>query len=104
MAWYEANSGGGLQTVGQKIANSFGIYDMSGNVFEWVEDCWHDSYAGAPTDGRAWTSECSNNWRVQRGGFATSSVRIVRASNRFFGPETNNPYANFDSFRVARDR
>ena len=47
----------GKQTapVGSFAANGFGLYDMVGNVWEWTEDCWHDSYNGAPTDGSAWT-------------------------------------------------
>ena len=42
--------------VGSFRANGFGLHDVSGNVLEWVEDCWHDSYVGAPSDGGAWTS------------------------------------------------
>jgi len=58
---------GGTHPVAGKQANAWGLYDMSGNVTEWTEDCWNSGFAGAPTNGSAWTSgEC--NRRVQRGG------------------------------------
>ena len=60
-------SGNQTVPVGRFGANLFGLHDMHGNVWEWVEDCWNRSYAGAPSDGSAWRSgECSR--RVLRGG------------------------------------
>ena len=52
--------------VGSFAANAFGLYDMAGNVFQWVQDCYHDNYKGAPIDGSAWGGDCS--LRVVRGG------------------------------------
>jgi formylglycine-generating enzyme required for sulfatase activity len=53
--------------VGSYAANAFGLHDTLGNVFEWTEDCWNESFTGAPSDGSAWTSgDCGT--RVQRGG------------------------------------
>ena len=51
-------------------ANQWGLFDMHGNVYEWIEDCWHDDYQGAPTDGEAWRDADSGNCglRVLRGG------------------------------------
>ena len=67
VAWYNVNSGYRTHPVGQKQANELGLYDMSGNVSEWVQDCWNSSYQGAPSDGRAWEQgDCSR--RVLRDG------------------------------------
>jgi formylglycine-generating enzyme required for sulfatase activity len=56
MTWYSLNSISRTHPVGQKQPNAFGLYDMHGNVREWCEDDWHDSYANAPNDGRAWVT------------------------------------------------
>ena len=82
IAWYDGNSGGRTHPVGQKAPNSWGLHDMHGNVYEWVEDCWHDSYVGAPADGSAWTAggDCSD--RVLRGGSWFDLSWYLRAANR----------------------
>ena len=54
VAWYDGNNNGHQQPVGRKAPNAWGLYGMSGNVWQWVEDAYHDSYRGAPTDGSAW--------------------------------------------------
>ena len=99
VAWYEENSNDTTHPVGQKEPNELGLYDLSGNVWEWVQDCWHDSYVGAPGDGRAWESGvCSA--RVLRGGSWYSLPRNLRSAIRF-GFDTGLRYSN-DGFRVAR--
>jgi len=65
-AWYFDNSGREPHEVGQKKPNPWGLYDMHGNVWEWVQDIYKNSYSGAPTDGSAW--EGSGSLRVVRGG------------------------------------
>lgn len=78
VAWYDGNSDSKTHLVGTKKPNSLGIYDMSGNVYEWCQDNWHDDYNGAPDNGSAW--EGKNERRVLRGGswyFNTSLCRVA---------------------------
>ncbi len=78
-AWYSDNSGSKTHNVGTKRPNKLGIYDMSGNVWEWCQDHWHSNYNGAPTNGRAWTSGSSSR-RVIRGGswyYNASGCRVA---------------------------
>ncbi len=85
--------------VGSFTANAFGVFDTAGNVWEWVEDCWHANYEGAPADGRAWTSEdCT--YRVVRGGSWYDNPEFMRPAHR----NRNNPgdRGNEDGFRLAR--
>lgn len=73
--------------VGSFPPNKFGLYDMHGNVREWCQDVWHDSYAGlfrtAPTNGRAWLEGGSQKLRVVRGGSWDSNPRDCRSASRF---------------------
>ena len=86
--------------VGSFPANSFGLYDMHGNVLEWVEDCWNESYANAPRDGSAWLmGDC--NQRVSRGGsWLNEFPRNLRSANRSRNA-TGFRYV-YHGFRVAR--
>jgi len=75
---------GGTWPVGQKAAglSAVGALDMAGNLWEWVEDCWHDNYTGAPSNGLAWTANCSNPNRVKRGGSFYYSAAALRGARR----------------------
>jgi formylglycine-generating enzyme required for sulfatase activity len=97
-AWYDGNSGGKTHPVGQKQANAFGLYDMSGNVWEWVQDSWHGNYEGAPSGGSAW--EDSGTYRVLRGGSWYRNPLSSRAANR----DGDSPAVRNGSigFRLAR--
>ena len=81
VAWTESNSGKTAHPVGGKQANALGLYDMSGNVWEWVEDSSHDSYKGAPTDGSDWQGGGAK--RMLRGGSWDDDPKTARAANRY---------------------
>jgi formylglycine-generating enzyme required for sulfatase activity/dienelactone hydrolase len=98
-AWYKGNAGGQTHPVGLKPANPFGLYDMTGDVWQWTEDCYADTYANAPTDGSAaeMKKACL---RSDRGGSWAYSPRLLRAATR-----ERNPAEYRDimmGFRVAR--
>ncbi len=99
-AWFGANSDGSTQRVAQKQPNAFGLYDMHGNVWEWVEDCWHNNYNGAPTDGSAWTTGCSGDSRVLRGGSWIDVPPDLRSAIRGGVTPVNRSVS--DGFRLAR--
>jgi len=80
-AFYSDNSGDKTQSVGQKKPNPWGLYDMHGNVWEWVQDEWHDNYESAPTDGSAW-EDGSGAVRVIRGGGWVTNARACRSADR----------------------
>ncbi len=85
--------------VGSFAANGFGLYDMLGNVWEWTEDCYHDGYNGAPTDGSAWV-EGGCKFRMVRGGSWNSTPDGLRSAVR--GADTTASRNVAKGFRVAR--
>ena len=97
VAWYSANSGSATHPVGQKQANGLGLYDMSGNVFEWVSDYWYDSYSSTAQTNPTGPSSGSN--RVGRGGSWHDDADYARASLR--GESTPGNRFNLLGFRLA---
>ena len=85
-AWWDGNtySIGQLfpHVVGLRPPNAWGLYDMSGNVWEWCEDDWHDSYTGAPTEGQPWVNSPRSGGGVIRGGSWSGAARDARSASR----------------------
>lgn len=89
-------------TAGSFDPNAWGIYDMLGNVWEWVEDCWHGSYTGAPSDGSAWVSGCADADRaVVRGGSWSPATGSLLSANRTGLDRSSG--LSLNGFRLARD-
>ena len=98
-AWYSKNSDEQSHPVGQKKPNGFGLYDMHGNVWEWVEDCYHENYDGAPSDGSAWTTGDCNSRVVRGGSYSSKDPRRLRSAHRAW---LSSPSRGDIGFRVAR--
>ncbi len=100
---YSESKLGKTTEVGAFPPNPWGLYDMHGNIWEWVEDVWHDSYQGAPADGSAWTDgegKKTSGIRVLRGGSWVDDPRSLRSTFRLrYGPFGRIDYRGF---RVAR--
>jgi formylglycine-generating enzyme required for sulfatase activity len=124
IAWYGGNSGvdfelengrertwlsdmqyrdglAGTHPVKRKEPNTWGLYDMLGNVWEWTQDHWHDNYQGAPTDGSVWEAGTGAR-RVFRGGSWHDVARVVRSAFRDRSDPESRYYAL--GFRCARVR
>lgn len=82
VAWYGSNSEVKTHPIGQKKPNELGLYDMSGNIFEWCEDNWHTNYLGAPSTSQAWSDKPRASYRVFRGGGWGSPAEYCRISCR----------------------
>jgi formylglycine-generating enzyme required for sulfatase activity len=103
-AWYNGNSNNTTHPVGQKKPNGWGIYDMSGNVWEWCEDDWHDSYKNAPDDGSAWINNDnrSQSRKCLRGGSWGSNPFSCRSAFRLYNVRRDYRF-NYLGFRVVCD-
>ena len=88
--------------VGRFSPNPFGLYDMHGNVSEWVEDCYHDGYQDAPSGGRTWTLDCTGitDSRMIRGGAWLDPANTIHSAARSHA--LLNYYDNQIGFRIAR--
>lgn len=86
--------------MGSFPPNAFGVYDMHGNVYEWVADCWHDHYNGAPSDGSAWMEDKCKLVQIRGNDWGEAPI-FSRSGNR------NNAYpdtrGDWIGFRVARE-
>jgi formylglycine-generating enzyme required for sulfatase activity len=99
-AWYDTNSGFQTHPVGQKKPNSWGLYDMHGNIWELCQDKWHPDYDGAPPDGSAWEGG-SSSIRVFRGGSWLNLAGVCRSAYRNrSGPGNRYDYLGFRVLRT----
>jgi formylglycine-generating enzyme required for sulfatase activity len=86
--------------VGSFKPNAFGLYDMHGNVWQWVQDCYKDNYEGAPTNGSAWAASCDSGLRVVRGGSWSLNPDYLRSV--FRNGFTSDLRSGYIGFRVGR--
>jgi formylglycine-generating enzyme required for sulfatase activity len=95
--WYCGNnSPSGSKAVGGSTGNAFGLYDMSGNVYEWCEDDEHGTYTGAPNDGSPWIDSPRDPNRMIRGGRWSINARYCRSAYRVSSlPDVRNGYIGF---------
>ena len=89
------------EEAGQFPPNEFGLFDVAGSVWEWVADCWHPDYSGAPTDSGAWMSPGDCNLRMLRGGSLSSTPDQFRTAFRTASSPIQR--GEFVGFRVVRD-
>lgn len=99
-AWFNGNSGGSVSPVGLKQANAFGLHDMHGNVWEWVEDSFLSNYSNIGSDGRARQSVGSTDARLLRGGSWYNNPKDLRVSKR--NPNAPQEGYVFFGLRVVR--
>ncbi len=101
VGWYNTNSQQSTHPVGELEPNAWGLYDMHGNVEEWCEDLFSESYEGAPVDGKPWLPG-NGIYRVTRGGGWNHNDYNIRSARRF-GKDPSNRYHNL-GFRLVREK
>ncbi|MCF8147989.1 MAG: formylglycine-generating enzyme family protein [Sulfuritalea sp.] len=99
-AWFRYNSRALLYPVGLKKPNQFGLHDMLGNVWEWVQDCAYKNHEGAPTDGSSRDAKNCKN-RILRGGFYNSYPWDLRSAKNDFDLQSSGH--SVAGFRLAKD-
>jgi formylglycine-generating enzyme required for sulfatase activity len=98
--WCAINANKTTNSVGEKKANAWGLYDMHGNVWEWVQDNWHDTYENAPVDGTTWEDENRSN-RVGKGGSWMDGPNICKSA--FRGSLDAKSTSNVLGFRIVKE-
>ena len=99
-AWYAKNSGSKTHSISRKKPNPWGLYDMHGNIWEWVQDKWHENYNGSPSDGSIWEDGDSFD-RVSRGGSWYCDAESCRSAGRF-RRDPDSLFSNL-GFRLLRE-
>ena len=99
-AWHVWNCGAKTHDGGQKQPNTWGLYDMPGNVWEWCQDLYHESYTGAPAEGSAWELP-GGGFRVLRGGSWYTYPQECRSAYRAYDPPDRR--LNDIGFRLVRN-
>jgi len=100
-AWYGDNAELKTHPVGKKKPNDYGLYDMSGNVWEWVQDNWRENYQRTPDDGSAWETAEADAPRVVRGG--SWGDKLLNLSSAQRGRTNPDICGSYLGFRLAQD-